>query len=74
MPTERRKKIAADLCAIIEGLIKVDVKFILVDGLAAVVQGVPVTTMDVNIVSLKKLPFCNSPFSEKHDLYKSNHR
>jgi len=39
-----------DLSAIIEGLIKADVKFILVGGLAAVVQGAPVTTMDVDIV------------------------
>jgi len=31
-------------------LIKADVKFILVGGLAAVVQGAPVTTMDVGIV------------------------
>ncbi|MCP4162300.1 MAG: hypothetical protein GY760_19695 [Deltaproteobacteria bacterium] len=39
-----------DLSAIIEGLIKSDIKFILVGGLAAVVQGAPVMTMDVDIV------------------------
>jgi hypothetical protein len=51
MPTSK-KKIAngADLSAVLEGLIKADVNFILVGGLAAVVQGAPVTTMDVDIV------------------------
>lgn len=50
MPTKIKKRSAADLGAIIEGLIKADVKFILVGGLAAVIQGAPVTTMDVDIV------------------------
>jgi hypothetical protein len=45
-----KKTPEADLSAIIEGLIKADVKFILVGGLAAVIQGAPVTTMDVDIV------------------------
>lgn len=44
-----------DLSAILEGLLKADVNFILVGGLAAVVQGAPVTTMDVDIV------YCRSP-------------
>jgi len=35
---------------IIEELLKADIKFILVGGLAAVVQGAPVTTLDVDIV------------------------
>jgi hypothetical protein len=39
-----------DLSAILEGLVKAGVKFILVGGLAAVVQGAPVTTLDVDIV------------------------
>ena len=39
-----------DLSALLEGLIKADVNFILVGGLAAVVQGTPVITMDVDIV------------------------
>jgi hypothetical protein len=39
-----------DLSAILEGLLKADIKFILVGGLAAVIQGAPVTTMDVDIV------------------------
>jgi len=50
MRTGSKKSTGADLSAIIEGLIKADVKFILVGGLAAVVQGAPVTTMDVEIV------------------------
>ena len=50
MHTNGKKIAGADLSAIIEGLIKADVKFILVGGLAAVVQGAPVTTMDVDIV------------------------
>lgn len=41
---------SVDLSAIIEGLRRADVEFILVGGLAAVVQGAPVTTMDVDIV------------------------
>jgi hypothetical protein len=50
MPTNIKKTPEADLSAIIEGLIKEEVKFILVGGLAAVIQGAPVTTMDVDIV------------------------
>jgi hypothetical protein len=50
MPTNIKKTPEADLSAIIEGLIKAEVKFILVGGLAAVIQGAPVTTMDVDIV------------------------
>ncbi|MFP4031194.1 MAG: hypothetical protein ACLFRG_15960 [Desulfococcaceae bacterium] len=40
----------ADLGEIVEGLSKAGVEFILVGGLAAVVQGAPITTMDVDIV------------------------
>ncbi|RZB33499.1 MAG: hypothetical protein SRB1_01126 [Desulfobacteraceae bacterium Eth-SRB1] len=47
---QQQKTTGADLSEIIEGLIKADVNFILVGGLAAVVQGAPVTTMDVDIV------------------------
>jgi len=50
MPTNIKKPTEVDLSAIIEGLIKADVKFILVGGLAAVIQGAPITTMDVDIV------------------------
>ncbi len=50
MPTGSEKPIALDLSAILEGLLEAGIKFILVGGLAAVVQGAPVTTMDVDIV------------------------
>jgi hypothetical protein len=50
MPTGSEKPTALDLSAILEGLLEVGIKFILVGGLAAVVQGAPVTTMDVDIV------------------------
>ncbi len=50
MHSNSKKPTEADLSAILEGLIKADVKFILVGGLAAVVQGAPVTTLDVDIV------------------------
>ncbi|MCK5541425.1 MAG: hypothetical protein KAI40_01950 [Desulfobacterales bacterium] len=45
-----KKQTALDLSAILEGLLESDIEFILVGGLAAVVQGAPVTTMDVDIV------------------------
>jgi len=50
MPTGNKILTGLDLSAILEGLIKAEVNFILVGGLAAVVQGAPVTTMDVDIV------------------------
>ena len=50
MPTSSEKSTVLDLSAILEGLLEADIKFILVGGLAAVVQGSPVTTMDVDIV------------------------
>ncbi len=50
MPLSSKKPTDADLSALLEGLVKADVEFILVGGLAAVVQGAPVTTMDVDIV------------------------
>ena len=50
MPTGSKKPTALDLSAILEGLLEADIKFILVGGLAAVVQGAPVATMDVDIV------------------------
>jgi hypothetical protein len=53
MPTNFKKMQEADLSAIIEGLVKADVKFILVGGLAAVIQGAPITTMDVDIVPIR---------------------
>jgi predicted nucleotidyltransferase len=50
MPTGSGKPKSANLSSVLEGLIKAGVDFILVGGLAAVVQGAPVTTMDVDIV------------------------
>jgi hypothetical protein len=50
VPKGSEKPTALDLSAILEGLSEADIKFILVGGLAAVVQGAPVTTMDVDIV------------------------
>jgi len=50
MPTDSEESTSVNLGAILEGLIEAGVDFILVGGLAAVVQGAPVTTMDVDIV------------------------
>ncbi len=50
MPSNSKKTKSADLSAILESLINADIQFILVGGLAAVIQGAPVTTMDVDIV------------------------
>jgi len=50
MPTSGEKPTGPDLCAILEGLIGTGVEFLLVGGLAAVIQGAPVATMGVDIV------------------------
>lgn len=50
MLTSSETSPSLDLSAILEGLLEAGVEFILVGGLAAVVQGAPVTTMDVDIV------------------------
>ncbi len=50
MPSGVKKTAGADLSTLLEGLAETGVEFILVGGLAAVVQGSPVTTMDVDIV------------------------
>jgi predicted nucleotidyltransferase len=50
MPTSSKKPNGPDLGAILEGLIEAGIEFILVGGLAAVIQGAPVTTIDVDIV------------------------
>jgi len=50
MPTANGKNGGFSLSRILEGLLKADIQFVLVGGLAAVVQGAPVTTMDVDIV------------------------
>ena len=50
MLTISKKSTGLDLSALLKGLLDADVKFVLVWGLAAVVQGAPITTMDVDIV------------------------
>ena len=59
MPTGSKKSTALDLSAILEGLLEADIKFISVGGLAAVVQGAPVTTpqwmLTLSITDLPKI-------------------
>lgn len=50
MPTNEKESPGPDLSQLLEGLLAAGVDFILVGGLAAVVQGAPVTTLDVDIV------------------------
>ena len=50
MHTSNNDQTGLNLSLILEGLVRADINFILVGGLAAVVQGAPVTTMDVDIV------------------------
>ena len=50
MATESAPPTDVNLSSILEGLCDAGVEFVLVGGLAAVVQGAPVTTMDVDIV------------------------
>jgi len=50
MHTSNKNSTKVALSSILEGLVKGNIKFILVGGLAAVVQGAPVTTLDVDIV------------------------
>ena len=49
MPSDSKKPTETDLSEILEGLINAEIEFILVGGLAAVVQGAPITTIDVDI-------------------------
>ncbi len=50
MPTGGRIPTSVSLGEVLEGLLAARVDFILVGGLAAVIQGAPVTTMDVEVV------------------------
>ena len=52
MPSYERNnnRRSADLGALLDGLMASGVEFILVGGLAAVAQGAPITTLDVDIV------------------------
>ena len=42
MPSSGKKMPTADLSALLEGLLRADVAFIFVSGLAAVIQGAPI--------------------------------
>jgi len=46
MPTGGKKPTSASLSEVLEGLLEAEIDFILVGGLAAVIQGAPVTTKD----------------------------
>jgi predicted nucleotidyltransferase len=50
MLTGNKKTKNASLSEVLKGLLEAGIDFILVGGLAAVIQGAPVTTMDVDIV------------------------
>ena len=50
MPIEEGNPANPNLSKILEGLLEAGIDFILVGGLAAVIQGAPVTTIDVDIV------------------------
>ena len=50
MPSENKKPRVSDLSALLKGLNEAGVEFVLVGGVAAVAQGVPVTTFDLDIV------------------------
>ena len=50
MPIDGRKPKSVSLSDVLEELLKAGIDFILVGGLAAVIQGAPVTTMDVDVV------------------------
>ncbi len=67
MPLDSGKIESADLSALLEGLLAAGIDFILIGGLAAVIQGAPITTIDVDIVHdqspeniAKLLAFLNS--------------
>ena len=49
MPTARKPQVS-DLNALLKGLSSARIEFILVGGIAAVVQGAPITTVDLDIV------------------------
>jgi hypothetical protein len=50
MPLVRESPQALDLSALLEGLCEAGIDFIVVGGLAAVIQGAPITTFDLDIV------------------------
>ena len=50
MPSKNKKPQILDLSALLKGLNEAGVAFILVGGMAAVAQGAPITTFDLDIV------------------------
>jgi hypothetical protein len=50
MPSRKKNPQAADLSALIKGLGQAGIEFIIVGGLAAVAQGAPISTFDLDIV------------------------
>ena len=50
MPSKSKKSQNLDLSALLKGLNEAGVEFIVVGGMAAVVQGAPITTFDLDIV------------------------
>jgi predicted Zn-dependent protease len=50
MASKKLSPQAPDLSALIEGLCEAGIEYIIVGGLAAVAQGAPVTTFDLDIV------------------------
>ncbi len=50
MPSRKENLQTADLSALLKGLSEAAIEFIVVGGLAAVAQGAPVTTFDLDIV------------------------
>ena len=50
MPSNKTKPENAGLSGLLEGLSESGIEFVLVGGLASVVQGAPIATMDVDIV------------------------
>ncbi|MFH1984971.1 MAG: hypothetical protein ABIL58_24275 [Pseudomonadota bacterium] len=50
MPLQTKKPPILNLSALIKGLSQAGVEFIIVGGIAAVAQGAPVTTFDLDIV------------------------
>ena len=49
MLTNNKNSTRVELSSILEELLKSNIRFILVDGLAAVIHGAPATTLDVDI-------------------------
>jgi len=51
---------AVDLTTLLERLLATDVEFVLVGGLAAVVQGAPISTFDIDIVHRRTEARCSA--------------